>query len=222
MPTALDASTALFLLEIAGTHRVPLIPRAGMAFTKALHNHDRGHFHAVRFYDSDASLAQIVGHFVADGLAAGLPAIVIATPDHRRAIEVILGSLSFDVAELESSGDLLMFDAADTLAQFMVEGMPDPVRFRRALIPIIEAACRGGQDCVVRAYGEMVDVLWKAGQTVAAIRLETLWNDLARSHAFSLLCGYSMGNFYKDAAVGEITRQHTHLLADTGEVATVN
>ena len=47
------------------------------------------------------------------------------------------------------------------------------------------------------AYGEMVDVLWKAGQDVAAIRLEMLWNKLAAMHDFALLCGYAMGNFYK-------------------------
>jgi hypothetical protein len=74
----------------------------------------------------------------------------------------------------------------------------------------------------IRAYGEMVNVLWKDGLTAAAIRLETLWNELAKSHDFKLLCSYSMGNFYKDASVGEITRQHSHLLADTGEAATIN
>ena len=52
---------------------------------------------------------------------------------------------------------------------------------------------------LVRAFGEMVNLLWKDGMTSAAIRLETLWNELARSYDFKLLCGYSMGNFYKQA-----------------------
>jgi hypothetical protein len=68
----------------------------------------------------------------------------------------------------------------------------------------------------------MVNVLWKDGLTGAAIRLETLWNELARSHDFKLLCGYSMGNVYQDACLGEITRHHSHLVADTGEAATIN
>jgi hypothetical protein len=63
----------------------------------------------------------------------------------------------------------------------------------------------------------MVDVLWRRGQTVAAVRLETLWNQLAQTHAFSLLCGYSMGNFYKDAMQDEIRSHHTHRLSDSGE-----
>jgi hypothetical protein len=83
-------------------------------------------------------------------------------------------------------------------------------------------AARIHPEGTIRAYGEMVNVLWKDGLTAAAIRLETLWNELAKSYDFKLLCGYSMGNLYKDAAVGEITRQHSHLLADTGEAATIN
>ena len=115
-----------------------------------------------------------------------------------------------------------MVDAEATLAQFMVDGMPNPARFRDAVTPLIERACRGRKDCVIRAYGGMVDVLWKAGHTVAAVRLETLWNQLAQSHAFALLCGYSMGHFYKDAAHQEICGLHTHVSSDAADSASVH
>jgi hypothetical protein len=36
--------------------------------------------HAVRFYENDKPLARIVAQFLSAGLAAGNPAIVIATP----------------------------------------------------------------------------------------------------------------------------------------------
>jgi hypothetical protein len=52
--------------------------------------------------------------------------------------------------------------------------------------------------------------------------IEKVWNELATTHRFSLLCGYSMGNFYKDAAQEEICRQHTHVLSETGETAAVH
>jgi hypothetical protein len=42
--------------------------------------------HAVRFYNNDKSLAQIVAQFLSEGLAAGNPAIVVATPAHRGTI----------------------------------------------------------------------------------------------------------------------------------------
>jgi hypothetical protein len=65
----------------------------------------------------------------------------------------------------------------------------------------------------------MVDVLWKDGLTAAAIKLEMLWNRLANTHDFSLLCGYAMGQFYKDASVDDVCRHHTHLVSDSGEAA---
>jgi hypothetical protein len=68
----------------------------------------------------------------------------------------------------------------------------------------------------------MVDVLWKAGQDVAAIRLEMLWNKLAMTHDFSLLCGYAMGDFYKDAGLADIHAEHSHILSTSGSIAQAN
>ena len=47
--------------------------------------------------------------------------------------------------------------------------------------------------------------------SAAAIKLEMLWNHLANTHDFSLLCGYAMGNFYKDATIDDVCRHHTHV-----------
>jgi hypothetical protein len=175
------------------------------------------HCHAVRFYKDPDGLSRIVADFIGDGLAAGEPAIIIATPQHRALIVRNLQEMALDIERLQQDGDLFLLDADDTLRTFMVDGMPNQALFTEAIVPVIERACRGRKDCVVRAYGEMVDVLWKAEQTVAATRLEMLWNDLAGSHAFSLLCGYAMGNFYKDAAVEEICSHHSHVVRDSGE-----
>jgi len=183
---------------------------------------ESGHFHAVRFYQDSDSLAKLVAEFVGEGFAMGLPGIVIATQEHHGAIVNRLRDRAFDVEQLETRGDLIVLDAHDVLSRFMVDGVPDAALFRRAMTPVIERACRGRTDCVVRAYGEMVDVLWKDGHTMAATRLETLWNQLALTQAFSLLCGYSMGNFYKDAAHEQICSHHTHILSDAGQAVAVN
>ncbi len=59
-------------------------------------------------------------------------------------------------------------------------------------------------------------MLWRTNQTVAAVRLEMLWNKLAMTHKFSLLCGYGMGSFYKDAALSAICDQHSHVVSHEG------
>ena len=180
------------------------------------------HFHAVQFYQDDDSLIAIVSKFLAEGFSLNQPGVVIATPEHRARIEEALTARQLDVARMKQLGDLVMLDAREVLDTIMADSAPHPRLFNHVVGTVLEQVARVHPKRPIRAYGEMVNVLWKDGLTAAAIRLETLWNELAKSYDFKLLCGYSMGNFYKDAAVGEITRQHSHLLADSGEAATIN
>jgi hypothetical protein len=178
-------------------------------------------FHAVRFYESDRSLAKIVAEFLGEGLAQHHPAIVVATAAHRATIVRELVVRGFDIVHLRRSGELVLLDAQDTLDTFMIDGAPDPGKFRAVMCEVIENACRGRTNCTVRIYGQMVDLLWKDGQRDAAIRLEVLWNQLSAPEAFALMCGYAMGNFYKDVGYDEVCHQHTHVVADDGSVDTI-
>jgi hypothetical protein len=178
---------------------------------------ESGHFHAVRFYEDAQSLARMVASFVADGLMADQPAIVVATPSHYESIADQLRAMSLNVDALLEDGRLIALDAQETLERVMKDGMPNAQLFEDTLTPILDAASR--PDRVVRAYGEMVDVLWKGGMEVAAVRLEMLWNQLATTRRFSLLCGYSMGSFYKDAGFRDICDQHTHIVSAAGTAA---
>jgi DcmR-like sensory protein len=179
--------------------------------------HDDCHFHAVRFYEDEESLYRIVADFVGDGLAAGQPAVIIATPVHCEEISRGLQAMSFDVNRLRANRELLMLDAEHTLSTFMKDGFPDPVAFRRNVGDVLDGAVAGRTKGTVRAYGEMVDCLWKNEAAAAAIRLEVLWNQLANTCDFSLLCGYSMGNFYKHGAYEDICSQHTHVMSGAGK-----
>ena len=181
-----------------------------------------GHFHAVRFYESDESLCRIVAEFLGEGLIVGQPALVVATPEHRTGIIEQLRARQVDIARVQAAGDLLLLDARDALSSFMVDGRPDATGFSRSMTATINRACRGRTDCHIRIYGQMVDLLWKDGLTVAAIRLEILWNQLAMRRDFSLVCGYAMGNFYKDAQVEDICHCHSHGIASDGAAAPIH
>jgi hypothetical protein len=180
------------------------------------------HFHGVRFYKDAEGLSHIVATFLAEGFVEGQPAIVVATPLHLSAIKTALLDRGHEAGQLERDGELVLADASEMLDTFMVGGAPDAARFRASIVPIIQKAHRARPAGAVRVYGEMVDVLWKAGQPAAATRLETLWNMLATSHAFSLLCGYAMGSFYKDGAIEGICSQHSHVLSARGEATSLS
>ena len=67
----------------------------------------------------------------------------------------------------------------------------------------------------MRAYGEMVGVLWTSGEYSAAIKLEEFWNRILGSLGASLFCSYPIDVFgpeFKHSGVHAILCDHTHLL----------
>jgi hypothetical protein len=182
------------------------------------------HHHAVQFYGDDESLFTTVAGFLSQGFVDGHPAIVIATASHRGAILGHLRKRLVDVDKAQEAGGLITLDARQTLNLFMVRGMPDEQRFEESVGKLIAGVLANREDRVlIRAYGEMVNVLWKEGNRDAAIRLEMLWNKLAQRYGFALLCGYSMGNFYKETqGFEDICREHTHVIAPLAEPARAN
>ena len=173
----------------------------------------RPNHHAVQFYSNEQSLFVTVAGFLSEGLVGREPAIVIATAAHRAAIEEHLCGRLIDCALARRNGDLVILDAEELLGQFMIGDEPDPELFERNVGMVVKQVLDGRGPTVVRAYGEMVDVLWKQGRCEAAIKLEILWNKLATKYSFALLCGYAMGNFYKQSKqIEDIRQHHTHVV----------
>jgi hypothetical protein len=172
------------------------------------------HHHAVQFYGDDQILCSTVAGFLAQGFVDRHPAILIATPAHTLSVLDELSARLIDVDKAQKIGDLIVLDAQKTLDVFMGSDMPDAHRFEDSVGKLVaEVLDSRPERVLIRAYGEMVDVLWKEGKPEAAIRLEMLWNKLANQHGFALMCGYAMGNFYKQTALfEEVCKQHTHVM----------
>lgn len=169
--------------------------------------------HVVELYETDEYLADAVSGFAARALRGGDAMIVVATEDHRRSFELRLEASGIDVLAAVVDGRYLAFDAAELLGIFMVDGLPEPTRFRAAVGTVVEWAGSGGRR--LHIYGEMVALLWELGQVPAAIALEDLWNDMAASFEFSLLCAYPMRVFEDEASAVSFTamcEQHTSVI----------
>jgi MEDS: MEthanogen/methylotroph, DcmR Sensory domain len=166
------------------------------------------HDHFVQLYQELGPLAEAVARYVDTGLRRGEAAVVIATPAHRAAfLEKI------DAGQAVRQGQLRLLDAEETLATFMANGMPQWKAFHEVVGGLI-AELRL-QYPTVRAYGEMVDVLWQRDEREAAIRLEEYWNELGRLQTFSLFCAYRMDPLDSQAYGGPlecVCKVHTHLI----------
>jgi hypothetical protein len=166
---------------------------------------DREHF--VHFYDKDAHLADGVARFFSSGFAQGQLAILIATPEHLQLVDSRLTESGVNLDPLKASGLYLQLDAEETLSQFMVGGRPSSARFHTTVGKLIMDASKRGAG--IRAFGEMVALLWKRGQTDAAIELESLWNNLGKVYDFSLYCAYPFDVANKGNGLADICCQHS-------------
>lgn len=149
------------------------------------------HDHVVGFYERDDELISTVSQFLAVALDNDGAAVVIATAAHRAALESALAAAGLSVEDLIRSGRYRSLDAAETLAAFMLGERPDRAAFESVIGAALDDLAGDGP---VHAFGEMVALLWDTGDVAAAIELESLWNDLAEDHTFSLYCAYAMSS----------------------------
>jgi MEDS: MEthanogen/methylotroph, DcmR Sensory domain/Histidine kinase-like ATPase domain len=186
--------------------------------TTATHHEEAvpAHEHVVVFYEDDDALCRRVAAQLAEAIEAGGAGVAIATEPHRRAIASAVAARGVDV----TAEALVLLDAEATLATFMRAGGLDPAAFRRVIGGVLrEAAETGGP---VRAFGEMVALLWDAGDVMGAIALEEAWNGLADEHAFALLCGYRGSSVAGDEhaeALGHVCRLHSAVVAEPDAAA---
>ncbi|MDQ3931825.1 MAG: MEDS domain-containing protein [Actinomycetota bacterium] len=171
------------------------------------------HRHLVEFYESEKFLADSVVEFLAPVLGAGEAVIIIATREHRDKFELALIEEGVDVAGARQSARLVALDAAEMLAGVMVDGAPDPARFRTVVGGLIDRVADRASG--VRIYGEMVALLCEDAEMPAAVEIEELWNELAEWQRFSLLCAYPLAVFDRQdttAAFRTICQQHSAVI----------
>ena len=171
--------------------------------------------HDVHFYSSEESLVRSVVTFLSAGVRVGQPVIVIATEPHRKAFAAGLREKGLDPDEILAGRVVVWLDARETLNSFMEDKRPSRELFMATVGSVFEKVLGHRQYLVVRAFGEMVDLLFKDGNIDGAVVLEELWNELASTYKYSLLCAYSIENFLHEAGVGDFKRvcdQHTNAL----------
>ena len=177
--------------------------------------------HVVQLYgEDDRLLARNASRYLAEGLRRGDGLVVIATPEHTSAIaRHLVEDNPRGAREAAAAGRMAYLDAAETLAKFATGEGPDEGRFRNVVGGVMTAARARSATGSVRAFGEMVSLLWDQGRSRQAERLEDLWNAVLSEHGCSLFCAYRIDLFDtagNAADLHSIVRTHDHVLAGAG------
>ena len=173
--------------------------------------------HLVQFYHDETFLTEAVGAWSSHALHRGGAALLVATPEHGRLIRGWLAGRGLDAEDLAARGRLLVVDADGLLNGFMRDGAPDPARFHALVGNLVQQARTVAAGGEVRAWGEMVNLLWQRGELAAAQRLECLWNEVIDGHGFHLLCSYRVDNLAPETHKGlvrDLTVGHSQLIPD--------
>jgi DNA-binding NarL/FixJ family response regulator len=152
--------------------------------------------HEVRSYPNDECFLDSFTQFIGAALNAGNPVIVVATESHRDSFLLRLHAHGVDIAAAIAQGKYIALDAAETAATVMVNGLPDRSKFLEVAGDLIAEAAKAAKvkPARVAACGECASLLWAQGKAEAAIQLEHLWDEIAKSHGLDVLCAYPMGS----------------------------
>jgi anti-sigma regulatory factor (Ser/Thr protein kinase) len=167
----------------------------------------------VQFYDRDEELAESAGDYLADAIAEGGAAVVVATRARCASFEAGLAARGVDVTAARRDGTLVCLDATPLARLLTRAGRIDRAGFDAQVRPAILAA--GEAPGPVRVYGEVVALLWAAGHVNAALELEGFWNELGREIPFSLYCGYprqTVEGGQHHGAISEVCRLHSAIV----------
>jgi signal transduction histidine kinase len=186
-----------------------------VAFTDQHQDHPAvaPHAHVVQFYRHDSELSAGVIPYLAEAIAAGGVAIVIATEAHRQAFADGMGLTG------EAAARLILLDAAEAMDTLLVDGRLAAHRFDKLIGELVRDIATGGGP--IHAFGEIVALMWAEGHVAAALELEDLWNGLAREVDFGLYCAYPVASMSEgDAdAFPAVCAQHSAVVGAPSVVA---
>jgi DNA-binding NarL/FixJ family response regulator len=162
-------------------------PRSDLRIAKDLQRHEAG------FYPDESSLLDSYATFVGGALDAGNGLVMVFTPSRRDRLHQRLRARGIDLDRTIKDGRCLWMDVPAVLSTFMVGDRIDEGRFWSAASAVIMEAASFSRLTPPRvsACGECAPTLLHDGLVDAAIHLEQLWDEVARTLNVDIFCGYS-------------------------------
>ena len=177
--------------------------------------------HVVQIYENEKQLLDSLVAFAVCGFNDDESVVVIGTSNHIEELDNKLRGAGYDLFNLRLTNQYITVDATQTLYEFTINGMPDPILLQLVVSNLMKRTKRRGQK--VRIFGELVAILWAQGNADGILRLEQLWRDQLRTESFSRFCAYPKSGFVEgsELAVAEICKSHTHVVTPSVDQAAI-
>ncbi len=168
--------------------------------------------HLVQVYENEKIFLDTLEGFAGTGFLANDSVVIIATSKHLDALNARLHSQGFNLNALITSDQYIPLDAEDLLSIFLVNGWIDEEIFNNFITNIVNRAKK--HNGKIRAFGEMVALLWEQGNCGATVQLENLWNQLHGKSPFTLFCAYPKIGFTQSStdSLHIICKQHAKVI----------
>jgi hypothetical protein len=170
--------------------------------------------HVLQIYENDDVILSSLEGFVVTGFKNDESVIILATEERISSLNKRLLTLGYDIHMLREKNIYMPINAHHALDKFMVNKWPDEALFMNTVTELLLLA-RGADNRKVRAYGEMVAILWAQGNNGATVNLEQLWNKFCENENFCLFCAYPKSGFTQNVndSIQHICSQHSALIA---------
>ena len=168
--------------------------------------------HIVQFYSDDSIVTGNVAFLLGHALDVGESAVIIATQSHLDGIERKFDDAGLDLDAFRKARRYFPVNATELLPKLLFHGLPDQGGFDKLVGSLLSQAAETSKNGFVFAFGELVAVLCASKNPVGAVRMEQLWNELARTNQFSLYCAYPLAVVTSDPtldAIFDICAQHS-------------
>ena len=171
--------------------------------------------HIVQVYDTDDFLVAGVALFAAEGLRAGEAVLLTGTQAHLRAVRRALVAKGVDADAAVEEGQLSISDVHQAVEAGLVDGMPDAARFHAVAGDTLAKASADPRFSGVRWWGEMSDVLIRAGNERGALLAEQLGDAAAKKHGIRIFCSFLYDRFDPrgyDGILRDMCATHSHVI----------